>query len=208
MADEPKFEDFPSTIKWLEALEKFGATQRAKNPIRKKGRRVKVSNSADPKAYDSSTQYSRFKTGAPVNPAVDDSNWEEYSKKEKKKKWGEYRKNMRAWKKIQRRAGTDRQKDKYGYSLTDRAEAGNLFGNLSNDQLARRLARSGVKNRHRIREEFQDRSQNNPRLYEMLAAEKNKEDKRDKSKDIVLRGKKSGGKVYGNSTRKSNYKAG
>ena len=95
MADEPKFEDFPSTIKWLEALEKFGATQRAKNPIRKKGRRVKVSNSADPKAYDSSTQYSRFKTGAPVNPAVDDSNWEGYSKKdaslEKNTKTGWYR---------------------------------------------------------------------------------------------------------------------
>tara|TARA_R110001583_G_scaffold164690_2_gene317185 strand:- start:3558 stop:4226 length:669 start_codon:yes stop_codon:yes gene_type:complete len=222
MANEPKMEDFSTITKWLDALKKYGDAERgakASNNISSSLKNPSRNTKPDPKKYDSSTQYTRFKTGAPINPIKDDPNWKTYSKNEKNKKWDKYRKKMRDWTDTQKRAGTVRQQDEYGYySLIDRAEAGTLLGNLSNDQLARRLARSRVKNKHRIEEEFEKRSKDNPRLYEMLKEEQNKEAERDKSKDLVVRNKKSGGKVknYGymgggkvyGQPRKANYKAG
>ena len=202
MAGKPKIEDFPTTTEWVEALAKWGANKRTIQPDKK------AHDLKDKKVYDSSTQYSRFRTGPPVNPVRDDPAWSEYSKEEQNKKWKQYRLDMKSWKKIQRDAGTAKQKDKYGYSLEDRAEEGNLLGNLTDEQLARRLAQSEVKGRHRVKVEFNKRTKamDRDRLYKLLEAEKKKEAERDKSGDIVLR--KSGGKVYGTPTRKSQYKAG
>ena len=122
------------------------------------------------------TKYEKFLRSPPVNPKHT-SKWKNTSPDEKLGLNRQYFKDKRAWRK------------KFGS-----VPKNNLSG-LSDTQLANKLATSGGKGKWKIEEEFKQRSIDNPTIYEQLKRAKTKEAKRDKSEDLVLKGKAKGGYV-------------
>ena len=141
----------------------------------------------------SQTKYEKFLRSPPVDPKHT-SKWKNTSPDEKLGLTRQYFKDKRAWRK------------KFG-SIPK-----NNFSGLSDSEVASSLATSThhSKGKGNLKKEFKQRSIDNPTMYEQLQREEQKEAKRDKSEDLVLKnGKAKGGyiKKYANggSVRKARW---
>jgi len=128
----------------------------------------------------SQTKYEKFLRSPPVDPKHT-SKWENTSPDEKLGLTRQYFKDKRAWRK---KHGSVPKHD---------------FSGLSDSEIVSSLATMTrhFRGKENLKKEFEQRSIDNPTIYEQLKRAKTKEAKRDKSEDLVLRkrGKAKGGYV-------------